>query len=107
MAFTVLGSGGNTPTPPTCDCQVRAEARRDIPYARRGNGIYRHDEHALIDAPELVRETLDRERIAEAEYVVPSHFHADQTLGLGRSRPSGSSSPFRIRSQPEARFSEA
>ncbi len=84
MESTVLGSGGNTPTPlPTCDCRVCAEARREgVPYARRGNAIYLHDERALIDAPELVWETLAREGIADVEYVFLSHFHADHTLGL-------------------------
>ncbi|PSP19831.1 hypothetical protein BRC62_01360 [Halobacteriales archaeon QH_10_67_13] len=84
MKFTVLGSGGNTPTPlPTCDCRVCLEARREgVPYARRGNAIYLHDERALIDAPELVWETLNRQQIGEVEYVFLSHFHADHTLGL-------------------------
>lgn len=84
MEITILGSGGNTPTPlPTCDCRVCTEARaKGVPYARRGNATYLHDEQILIDAPELVWETLSREGIDEVEYVFLSHFHADHTLGL-------------------------
>ncbi len=84
MKLTVLGSGGNTPTPlPTCDCRVCTEARkRGVPYARRGNAVFIHDEQVLVDAPELVWETLNRAAITEVEYVFLSHYHADHVLGL-------------------------
>lgn len=84
MELTVLGSGGNTPIPlPACDCRVCVEAReRGEPYARRGNSVFVHDESVLIDVPELVWDSLNRERISTVEYVFVSHFHADHTLGL-------------------------
>jgi phosphoribosyl 1,2-cyclic phosphate phosphodiesterase len=84
MRLTVLGSGGNSPTPmPTCQCRVCVEAReRGVPYARRGNALYVHDVAALVDCPELVWETLNREGIVDVEYVFLTHFHADHTLGL-------------------------
>ena len=84
MELTILGSGGNTPTPlPTCDCRVCAEARvKGVPYARRGNAVFVHDEQVLVDAPELVWETLNRAAITEIEYVFLSHYHADHVLGL-------------------------
>lgn len=84
MELTVLGSGGNTPTPmPTCDCRVCAEAReKGVPYARRGNSLFVHDANVLVDAPELVWHSLNRERIEHVEYVFLTHFHADHTLGL-------------------------
>jgi len=91
MELTVLGSGGNSPTPmPTCDCRVCVEAReKGVPYARRGNSLFVHDENILIDTPELVWESLNRERIEDVEYVFLSHFHADHTLGLRTLQPLG------------------
>jgi len=84
MEITVLGSGGNTPIPlPTCDCRVCEEAREEgEPYARRGNSLFVHDENVLIDTPELVWDSLNRERIEQVDYVFLTHFHADHTLGL-------------------------
>ena len=59
MELTVLGSGGNSPTPmPTCGCRVCTEAReKGAPYARRGNSLFVH--------------------------ILLTHFHADHTMGLG------------------------
>lgn len=84
MELTVLGSGGNTPTPmPTCNCRVCVEAReKGVPYARRGNSLFVHEANVLIDAPELVWHSLNREGIEQVEYVFLTHFHADHTLGL-------------------------
>lgn len=84
MELTILGSGGNTPIPmPTCDCQVCEEARENgEPYARMGNSVFVHGENVLIDAPELVWYSLNRERIMSVDHVFISHFHADHTLGL-------------------------
>jgi phosphoribosyl 1,2-cyclic phosphate phosphodiesterase len=84
MDITILGSGGNMPTPmPTCDCRVCAEAReKGVPYARRGNAAFVHDANLLVDTPELVWHSLNRERIGTVEYIFVSHFHADHTLGL-------------------------
>lgn len=84
MEITVLGSGGNMPIPlPTCRCRVCDEARENgEPYARRGNSLFVHDENVLIDTPELVWHSLNRERIEQVDYVLLSHFHADHTLGL-------------------------
>jgi phosphoribosyl 1,2-cyclic phosphate phosphodiesterase len=84
MEFTILGSGGNSPTPmPTCECRVCVEARaKGVPYARRGNSLFLHDENILIDTPELVWESLNRERITQVDSIFVSHFHADHTMGL-------------------------
>jgi phosphoribosyl 1,2-cyclic phosphate phosphodiesterase len=89
MNITVLGSGGNSLIPmPTCDCRVCTEAReKGVPYARRGNSLFIHDENVLIDTPELVWESLNRERIQAVDYVFLSHFHADHTLGLRALQP--------------------
>lgn len=95
MEFTILGSGGNTPIPmPTCDCRVCDEAReKGEPYARRGNSVFLHDENVLIDVPELVWHSLNRERITSVDYVFISHFHADHTLGLRTLQPFGIEQP--------------
>ena len=84
MDITVLGSGGNSPTPmPTCDCRVCVEARKQgVPYARRGNSLFVHDANLLVDTPELVWHSLNREGIDAVDRVFLSHFHADHTLGL-------------------------
>lgn len=95
MDITVLGSGGNTPTPmPTCDCRVCVEAREEgIPYARHGNATFVHDANLLVDAPELVWHSLNREGIERVEYIFLSHFHADHTLGLRTIQPFGLEEP--------------
>jgi len=84
MDITILGSGGNTPTPmPTCDCRVCVEARAEgVPYARHGNSMFVHDANLLVDTPEQVWHSLNREGIDAVDYVFVSHFHADHTLGL-------------------------
>jgi Metal-dependent hydrolases of the beta-lactamase superfamily III len=91
MEITVLGSGGNSPTPmPTCDCRVCVEARaKGVPYARRGNSLFLHDADLLVDTPELVWHSLNREGIDAVEYIFLSHFHADHTLGLRTVQPLG------------------
>jgi len=84
VELTILGSGGNFPIPlPGCTCQVCVEAReKGEPYARRGNSTYIHDENVLIDAPELLWHSLNREGITAIDSVFLSHFHADHTFGL-------------------------
>lgn len=84
MDVTLLGSGGNFPTPmPTCDCRVCIEARDEgVPYGRAGNATFLHDAEALVDAPEAVWRMLNRERIDDVEYVFLSHHHSDHVRGL-------------------------
>nr|EGQ39871.1 MAG: metal-dependent hydrolases of the beta-lactamase superfamily I [Candidatus Nanosalinarum sp. J07AB56] len=84
MKATLLGSGGNTPTPlPTCQCRVCTKAREEGgKHVRRGNSTYVHDAKAMVDTPELAFETLNEEKISEVDAVLLSHFHPDHTLGL-------------------------
>lgn len=91
MEITILGSGGNTPIPmPTCDCRICAEAReKGVPYSRAGNSTFIHDENILIDAPERVWDSLNREDIEEVDYIFISHFHYDHVLGLRVLQPLG------------------
>lgn len=84
MRLTVLGSGGNLPTPmPTCRCRVCVEARdRGVPYARGGNSLYLHDLQAVIDAPEHTHANLNREDIESVDYLFLTHWHPDHVGGV-------------------------
>lgn len=55
--------------------------------------MFLHDENVLIDVPELVWHSLNRERITTVDYVFISHFHADHTLGLRALQPFGIEQP--------------
>lgn len=91
MDITILGSGGNTSPPmPTCQCKICKEAReKGEPYARRGNSIFFHDENIMIDAPEQIWYSLNREDIKQVDYIFISHFHYDHILGLRVLQPLG------------------
>ncbi|QZA87893.1 MBL fold metallo-hydrolase [Salinarchaeum sp. IM2453] len=95
MRFTVLGSGGNSPIPmPTCDCHICTEAReKGEPYARRGNSVFVHDENILIDTPELIWYSLNRESISTVDSIFITHFHADHTHGLRALQSIGGEQP--------------
>jgi phosphoribosyl 1,2-cyclic phosphate phosphodiesterase len=91
MDITILGSGGNTSPPmPTCQCKICREAReKGEPYARRGNSIFFHDENIMIDAPEQIWYSLNREDIKQVDYIFISHFHYDHILSLRVLQPLG------------------
>lgn len=84
MDLQVLGSGGNTPIPmPTCSCDVCVQARDEgIPYARGGNSLYLPEIGAMVDAPEFAFDAINREGIADLEYVLLTHWHPDHVNGL-------------------------
>jgi len=84
MLLTLLGSGGDPPTPmPTCDCRVCSPAREEgTPHVRLGNSTYVHDANAVVDAPESIWAMLNRENVSEVDYVFLSHHHVDHVAGL-------------------------
>ncbi|WP_135828510.1 MBL fold metallo-hydrolase [Halorussus halobius] len=84
MKLTLLGSGGDSPTPmPTCDCRVCGPAReRGRPHARLGNSTFVHDANAVVDAPESLWAMLNRADVRDVDYVFLSHHHVDHVGGL-------------------------
>lgn len=84
VTVTVLGSGGNSPIPtPTCACRICGRARTTgVPEARHGNSLYLEELSAVVDAPEFVYETLEREGVMDLEYLLLTHWHPDHTAGL-------------------------
>ncbi|MFP4038347.1 MAG: MBL fold metallo-hydrolase [Candidatus Nanohaloarchaea archaeon] len=75
---------------PTCDCEICEEAReKGVPYSRSGNSIFIHDQNILIDTPERIWDSLNRENIEKVDYIFISHFHADHVLGLRVLQPLG------------------
>jgi glyoxylase-like metal-dependent hydrolase (beta-lactamase superfamily II) len=84
MHLTLLGSGGDAPTPmPTCDRRVCEPAReRGVPHARLGNSTFVHDANAVVDAPESLWAMLNREGVMDVDYIFVSHHHADHVGGL-------------------------
>ncbi len=64
-------------------CRICKEARaKGIPYYRTGPSLYIPEENILFDAPEDVREQLNREGIGHVEHVFISHWHPDHTMGI-------------------------
>ncbi|WP_435174998.1 MBL fold metallo-hydrolase [Halorussus sp. AFM4] len=84
MNLTLLGSGGDSQTPmPTCDCRVCAPAREEGgPHARLGNSTFVHDADAVVDAPESIWAMLNRQDVADVDYIFISHHHMDHVGGL-------------------------
>jgi phosphoribosyl 1,2-cyclic phosphate phosphodiesterase len=84
LTLTVLGSGGNSPIPtPTCRCRVCERARAEgVPHARHGNSLYVEELSAVVDAPEFVYESLEREGVDDLEYLFLTHWHPDHSAGL-------------------------
>lgn len=84
VTITVLGSGGNSPIPtPTCACRVCERARAaGVPHARHGNSLFLEELSAVVDAPEFVYETLEREGVTDLEYLLLTHWDPDHTAGL-------------------------
>jgi hypothetical protein len=84
MKVTLLGSGGNTPTPlPTCQCRICTKAReKGGEHVRRGNSTYVHEAKAMVDTPGLAFENLNQEGIEEVDPLDFSRFHPNHKLGL-------------------------
>lgn len=84
MKLTLLGSGGVSPTPRIgCFCKICEEARlKGSPYARTGPALFINSANLLFDAPEEIRQQLNREKIDKVEHLILTHWHPDHTLGI-------------------------
>ena len=84
MKFKILGSGGMYPTPlPHCHCKTCESARsgneKDI---RSMPAFYLEDIKLLIDTPEDIFNTLNKNGIDDIDYLSLSHKDPDHTRGI-------------------------
>lgn len=84
MKIKILGSGGCTSLPrPCCYCDICEEAReKGEPYKRSSCSIFIEDLNLLIDTPEDISYSLNRERIRTVDRLMYSHWDPDHTLGI-------------------------
>ena len=83
MRLTVLGSGGALVTPrPGCECRVCVSARARPEERRAGPSVYVHDARLLVDAPEDVVVSLNRQGIDRVDHLFITHWHPDHCAGL-------------------------
>ena len=84
MKIKILGSGGAIPTPrPLCCCKVCQQARVEgVPYKRNSCSIYIEDIKTLIDCPEDIGDSLNREGIVDVANLLITHWHPDHVFGL-------------------------
>jgi phosphoribosyl 1,2-cyclic phosphate phosphodiesterase len=84
MKITVLGSGGNCTIPWILSkSKVSKEARKKGgKYVRTCPSFFIHDANILIESPETIFTTLDRENIQDVDHLFLSHPHPDHTYGL-------------------------
>ena len=84
MEITILGSGGAINTPRAfCQCKMCNEAReKGVPYSRNGPSAYFKEINTIIDTPEDIQHSINRENIKEIENVFITHWHPDHVYGL-------------------------
>lgn len=84
MKLKILGSGGAMPTPrPFCDCNICKQARNEgAPFVRNSSSLYLEEIKTVIDAPEDIGSSLNREKISKVENLFITHWHPDHTFGL-------------------------
>lgn len=84
MKFKIIGSGGMYPTPlPHCHCNICESARngneKDI---RSMPSLYMEDIKLLIDTPEDIFNTLEKNNIDDIDYISLSHKDPDHVRGI-------------------------
>jgi len=83
MKFKILGSGGAMPIPrPFCQCKLCNLARKDKKYKRNSCSAFIEDINTLIDCPEDIGDSLNRENIKQVDNLLITHWHPDHTFGL-------------------------
>lgn len=83
MKFKILGSGGAMPVPrPFCQCKLCTLARENNKYKRNSCSAFIEDINTLIDCPEDIGDSLNRENIKQVDNLFITHWHPDHTFGL-------------------------
>ena len=83
MKFKILGSGGAMPVPrPFCQCKLCNLARKNSKYKRNSCSAFIEDINTLIDCPEDIGDSLNRENIKQVDNLFITHWHPDHTFGL-------------------------
>lgn len=83
MKFRILGSGGAMPVPrPFCQCKLCNLARKNNKYKRNSCSAFIEDINTLIDCPEDIGNSLNRENIKQVDNLFITHWHPDHTFGL-------------------------
>ena len=57
-------------------------ARKDPTYKRNSSSLYLEDINMIVDTPEDITESINRENIETIDYVVFTHRHPDHTFGM-------------------------
>ena len=71
------------PTPrPFCQCKLCTLARKHKEYRRNSCSAFIEDINALIDCPEDIGESLNKENIKRIDHLFITHWHPDHTFGL-------------------------
>ena len=83
MKFKILGSGGAMPVPrPFCQCKLCTLARKNKKYKRNSCSAFIEDIKTLIDCPEDIGDSLNRNNIKQVDNLFITHWHPDHTFGL-------------------------
>jgi phosphoribosyl 1,2-cyclic phosphate phosphodiesterase len=91
MRLKIVGSGGMFQIPnPFCKCSICEEARNKRGrYERLGSSLYIEDIKMLIDTPEDIAVSCDRQNVTEIKYLSISHKDPDHTRGIRIVEPLG------------------
>jgi len=84
MKSIILGSGGCQIIPrPCCQCKICKEARKKgRPYERLGPALFIDDANILVDTPEEISVSLNKDNIKQVDHVFYTHWHPDHTAGM-------------------------
>ena len=86
MELKILGSGGAMPTPRAfCQCTICKNARKGLKnYKRNSSSLYIKEAKTIIDAPEDIINSINRENLKreDIENIFITHWHPDHTFGL-------------------------
>jgi phosphoribosyl 1,2-cyclic phosphate phosphodiesterase len=84
MKFKIIGSGGMYPTPhPHCHCKVCESARKGSKKDIRSMpSLFVEDIKLLIDTPEDIFNTLNKNKIDDFDYLSISHKDPDHVRGI-------------------------